>query len=416
MFIVGMVLVSAMLQCVWTSCARTFSPGAECKPIQKLSVVLKMAVDGAEIGKVEMEPHDSVEKLRSELTKEHSKRLSEPAATLQLHLLHNQQLLHDSSTLSDCGLTDGAAVDIVRRWRHMKNFVVTGSADCTAKVWDIESGECFLTLSGHTGPVLAALPSPDNSLIATSSQDGTVKLWRVASGECIQTFVHGQAVQSLALSADGVLLASGTAHGVLRLWNVASGENVMTVQLHENAPVRSVDFSVDSAYVLTACGDSGTKQISLWSAVTGQCKLEFEEYDELVFSAKFSPDGRTVVAGCSDDAVQVWSVTSGLCIHEASEHDGAVHSATYSKNGQLILTGSSDATMKLWGSEPVDCIQTFRGHSSDVLSSAFSANDLFVGSASDDHTAKIWSTRSGECVFTLEGHCASVHCIEFAQF
>ena len=29
--------------------------------------------------------------------------------------------------------------------------VVSGSADCTLKVWDLVSGRCLQTLSGHTG-------------------------------------------------------------------------------------------------------------------------------------------------------------------------------------------------------------------------------------------------------------------------
>ena len=48
----------------------------------------------------------------------------------------------------------------------MEHAVLTASADDTARIWDAESGQELVTLSGHTGSVYSAVYSPDGALCA----------------------------------------------------------------------------------------------------------------------------------------------------------------------------------------------------------------------------------------------------------
>ncbi|NJS41979.1 hypothetical protein HC766_06885 [Candidatus Gracilibacteria bacterium] len=59
--------------------------------------------------------------------------------------------------------------------------LVSGSWDCTIRLWEISTGQCFKILRGHTDPVAAVAFSPDGSAIASASYDCTVRLWNVAS-------------------------------------------------------------------------------------------------------------------------------------------------------------------------------------------------------------------------------------------
>ena len=45
----------------------------------------------------------------------------------------------------------------------------------TTSVWDLASGECKSTLSGHTGYVRSVAISPDGQTIVSSSDDNTIR-------------------------------------------------------------------------------------------------------------------------------------------------------------------------------------------------------------------------------------------------
>jgi WD40 repeat protein len=54
---------------------------------------------------------------------------------------------------------------------------LTGSADGTARLWDIATGVELRRFSGHTAAVWGAAFSPDGRRLATTSADDSVKLW-----------------------------------------------------------------------------------------------------------------------------------------------------------------------------------------------------------------------------------------------
>ncbi|KAL6495891.1 hypothetical protein OROGR_030454 [Orobanche gracilis] len=58
-----------------------------------------------------------------------------------------------------------------------KPYLITGSDDHTAKVWDYQTKSCVQTLEGHTHNVSAVCFHPELPIIITGSEDGTVRIW-----------------------------------------------------------------------------------------------------------------------------------------------------------------------------------------------------------------------------------------------
>jgi WD40 repeat protein len=64
-------------------------------------------------------------------------------------------------------------------------WLFSGSDDRTVKQWQIETGECRRTLSGHQDSVTSLAVSGE--WLFSGSDDGTVKQWQIETGECVAT-------------------------------------------------------------------------------------------------------------------------------------------------------------------------------------------------------------------------------------
>ena len=66
-------------------------------------------------------------------------------------------------------------------------YLVSGSDDKTAKLWDFKTGKLIRTFSGHNGAITYVKITPDGKRLITSSRDGSVKIWNLETGKEILT-------------------------------------------------------------------------------------------------------------------------------------------------------------------------------------------------------------------------------------
>lgn len=69
--------------------------------------------------------------------------------------------------------------DLIRVVNHgtAPDLWITGSDDCTLRLWDLFDERSIAVLEGHASPVHAAVFFPNSSLIASAGADGSVRLW-----------------------------------------------------------------------------------------------------------------------------------------------------------------------------------------------------------------------------------------------
>ncbi|KAI5122220.1 hypothetical protein M0805_002709 [Coniferiporia weirii] len=139
--------------------------------------------------------------------------------------------------------------------------LVSGSYDCTVRVWDIITGRSKWVLVGHSQKVYSVVLDPTRDQACSGSMDGTVRVWNLNTGQCVHTLVgHTSLVGLLGLSPS--FLVSAAADSSLRVWDPDSGELKHTLQAHTGA---ITCFQHDEFKVLS--GSDGT--LKMWDIRDG---------------------------------------------------------------------------------------------------------------------------------------------------
>jgi WD40 repeat protein len=295
------------------------------------------------------------------------------------------------------------------------------SVDCTARLWDVASGQEVRRFdpstgaaelvgptreadsyhrqyrSQPTGPVLAVAFSPDGRLALTGNDDRTLRLWEVETGR-ERTRFHGynREVLCVAFSPDGRRALSGgycytrgrslkSLPPNLRLWDLEAGREAYGVSVH--MMVFSVAFSPDGRLVLSSGDD---KMPRLADAADGREVRRFAGHRAAGCYCVFLPDGRRILSGGADRTLRLWDVDTGRELGRLEGHASAVTCLAVSADGRRAVSGSKDKTVRYWDLDGQQELCCFRGHKGRVTGSAIAPDGGTALSCGWDKTIREW--------------------------
>jgi WD40 repeat protein/tRNA A-37 threonylcarbamoyl transferase component Bud32 len=267
-------------------------------------------------------------------------------------------------------------------------YMVTASADGTARLWDTATGQPHGDPLVHDAPVIAAAFSPDSRLLVTSSEDHTAKIWDVD-----RSLLHGSAldhpdkVWSVAFSHDSTKVLTGCEDGQARVWDADTGKSLEPFLPH-HGPIHSVAFSPDGKTMATASFD-GTGR--LWDAESHLPHGKVLEHAGKVWAVTYSADSRFVATASDDRTVVIWYTSTGRFQYKLPPYINEVHAVAFSPDSRFLLSGSRDSTFRLWdvaGPGP------FRQYTQEnaVLAVGFSPDGRYFATASRDKAARVFLT------------------------
>src|SRR5262249_52521342 len=147
-------------------------------------------------------------------------------------------------------------------------------------------------LIGHTGKVGSVAFHPLGNRLASTSADGTAKIWDLTTGQVFDLACdagrHAGTGYGIAFSPDGRRLATGDADGSVVLCDATTGQVLRRLPGHEQ-PVLCVEFSPDGRLLATG---TWAGVLRVWDTETGERRAEREPDGRPMSAAKFSPDGR----------------------------------------------------------------------------------------------------------------------------
>jgi WD40 repeat protein len=125
-----------------------------------------------------------------------------------------------------------------------------------------------------------------------------------------------------------------------------------------------------------------------------------EENRLSILCVAFSPDSKTLAAGCADSTIILWDMASGETIASLNAHAASVHSVAFSPNGKILASGSGDKTIRLWDVKTGKTVAVLEGCKDAVQSVAFSPDGKLLASGTLNGHVDLWDTETGKRIFT----------------
>jgi WD40 repeat protein len=231
---------------------------------------------------------------------------------------------------------------------HSHLLVVGGHSGFLALV-DVQRGTVTTRLTGHRGAIYAPSLSADGRLLATASDDRTVRLWTLPGGRPLGDPLRlRRFVDDVSLSPDGRRLAVTQDEKLIEIFDVRTRQRQTSLTWNEG--------------------------------------IEF---------ARFSPNGRRLVAGGIQGRVRLWDTATWTPVgRPLGRHAGPVLTADISRDGAMLVTASFDASARLWDLTTYEALGApLPGQADHPAAAQFTPNGTHLIAAYDTGRAYRWDVR-----------------------
>ncbi|KAG0054940.1 hypothetical protein BGZ83_010065 [Gryganskiella cystojenkinii] len=216
------------------------------------------------------------------------------------------------------------------------------------RVWDLKTGQCLCTLSGHTEVFVGLIFLPDSHQVITSSRNRAVHQFEAKTGVRVHSFevLPDQAmVDAIACSYDGELLASSYEDHSLRIWNIKTTEC-----LHVLTGQASFTFCITFSPKGERLSMISQEGIKTWESKTGNELWTVEKSLYMKEAVAVSADGRLFACGTKENTVILCDADTGKTSLTLIGHTGTISRVVFSRDGTQLCTTSRDQTVRLWSS------------------------------------------------------------------
>jgi WD40 repeat protein len=280
-----------------------------------------------------------------------------------------------------------------------EGLFISASEDYLLKIWDLENGMNIATLAGHLEEVYEVSVTSDGSRAVSCSEDGSIIVWNLQNGVALQTLKeHHSSVLAIALTPDGQKAISGSADKTIKIWDLNTGEVLMTCKGHE-ARVTAIGVSPDARWFVSISDDRTIRVWDLDNGIMTKC-LKEGGWDRLTPTAIVIKD-KKIIVGYQDGTIKIWDLEGERILHELREHTGRIWRIALSPDKRYAVTASEDSTLKIWNLEGALAIQKQYERTHPLISLAIDQNGTQIVSADDSGIVKFWDFAEGRVLRSL---------------
>ncbi|MFC1794769.1 protein kinase [Planctomycetota bacterium] len=224
-------------------------------------------------------------------------------------------------------------------------YVVAGNAKGTIKIWDSVTGNEKWKTNVKNNITSVAFKS-DNKQFATGDNRGNVTIWDLAKQAPTHNFRVDETIDTSSIrsivkfSPDGTrILASWL--GKLIIWDIETGNEIWT----SNDEIATVSFSPDGKRIVGGEMDG----VTMWDSETGD-KIWSSSNHKYVRAVDFSPDGKRVISSGAYGMVKICDANTGIELLTLNAQEDVKTIGFSRPDGKFVLAGCSDGKVRIWDS------------------------------------------------------------------
>ncbi|ETM99384.1 hypothetical protein PPTG_18846 [Phytophthora nicotianae INRA-310] len=262
-------------------------------------------------------------------------------------------------------------------------LLATGADDAKLKLWDTNSGFCYVTFTEHSAPVTAVQFAPSGQAVLSASLDGTVRAFDLNRYKNFRVLTTPEPTQflSLALDPSGQVVCAGSMDPFnVYVWSLQTGRLTDVLSGH-TGPVTSLSFSPSSSAEPILASASWDHTVRLWNLFASKKSfIEPLAHPTDVLAVAFRPDGKQLASTTLNGAINIWDVKDGEQVGTidgkrdiaggrkegdritAANNQLTKHftSVCYSADGSLLLAGGRSKFVCIYAVEPQILLKKFQ--------------------------------------------------------
>lgn len=200
---------------------------------------------------------------------------------------------------------------------------------------------------GHTDAVWSLSVQNDNLL--SGSADGTVKIWNIETAEVKFNYsneVNGRPTDAKFTKESKKIIISWS-NNFLTMVDIETGSEVM--KFENCCDVYSIASHPNLPIAVTAHED---RNIRFWDLSSGTLVHSMVAHLDAVTSVTIDPNGLYLLSGSHDASIRLWGFESKTCVQEFTAHrpkfNEAVHQASFHPNKGYVASAGADGLIKIF--------------------------------------------------------------------
>uniref|UniRef100_A0A667XMP3 PWP2 small subunit processome component n=1 Tax=Myripristis murdjan TaxID=586833 RepID=A0A667XMP3_9TELE len=214
-------------------------------------------------------------------------------------------------------------------------------------VWEWQSESYVFKQQGHFNNMASLAYSPDGQYIVTGGDDGKVKVWNTNSGLCFVTFTeHTSSVTNVTFTSSGFVIVSASLDGTARAYDLHRYRNFRTFT--SPRPAQFSSLAVDVSGELVSAGAQDSFEIFIWSMQTGRLLEVLGGHEGPVSCLCFSPVQSILASSSWDRTVRLWDMNDSWQTKETLRLTSDGLSVSYRPDGQELAVATLDGEISFW--------------------------------------------------------------------